>query len=238
MKRVFLSAEWRHLAMINYAIDPKALQPFVPAGTEVDSFEGVTYISLVGFQFLKTSVLGLRFPFHHNFEEVNLRFYVRAKSEEGWRRGVVFVRELVPRRAIAWVARLIYGEPYLAVPMRHRVHVGIHAFAARYEWFHRRRWQYLEVTGTGAPAEITIGSLEEFISEHYWGFTRRARASTQYQVEHPRWRVWNGALAKFDADVANLYGPAFVESLSAAPRSAFLAEGSPVTVLRHTPTRS
>jgi hypothetical protein len=219
--------------MINYAIDPAVLQPLVPRGTELDSFAGVTYVSVVGFQFLKTRVLRIPFPFHQNFEEVNLRFYVRQKCRDGWRRGVVFVRELVPRRAIAFVARTFYGEPYLALPMRHHLEHGASGFTARYEWRRGGTWESLEVTGAGEPQEIAPGSLAEFITEHYWGYTTRAKGSTQYEVQHPRWRAWTSREARLEADIAALYGPQFVEALSAPPASAFLAEGSPVAVLMH-----
>ena len=103
----FLTAQWRHLVLINYEIAPEIVRPYVPRGTEIDSFDGRTYASLVGFLFLDTRLRGVPIPFHRNFEEVNLRLYVRRKGAEGWRRGVVFVREIVPRLALAWVARTL-----------------------------------------------------------------------------------------------------------------------------------
>ena len=221
--------------MLNYAVDPAVLRPLVPHGTELDTFEGTNYVSVVGFQFLKTAVLRVGIPFHRDFEEGNLRFYVRAKTADGWRRGVVFVKELVPRWAIAWVARTFYGEPYTALPMRHRVELTPQDFRARYEWRRAGQWEAVEVAGAGEAEEIAAGSLAEFITEHYWGYTLRAAGakSTQYQVEHPRWRVRTAAQASLEADVASLYGAAFVESLAAPPASAFLAEGSPVAVRFH-----
>ena len=97
----FLTADWRYLAMLNYVVDPRLIGPLVPPGTEIDYEDGQTFLSIVGFLFLDTRLLGLPIPLHRNFEEVNLRFYVRKKSADTWRRGVVFIRELVPRRAIA-----------------------------------------------------------------------------------------------------------------------------------------
>ncbi|HTO08358.1 MAG TPA: DUF2071 domain-containing protein, partial [Myxococcota bacterium] len=118
---VFLTAEWRDLAMLNYEIDPAVLEPRVPAGTELDAWSGRTFVSVVGFRFLRTRVLGVPVPYHVDFDEVNLRFYVRRKSGADWRRGVVFVKEIVPRRAIALVARVAYAENYVAHPMRHSI---------------------------------------------------------------------------------------------------------------------
>ena len=230
--RTFLTAEWRYLAMLNYALDASVLKRLVPPGTELDSYRGDTFVSVVGFRFLSTRVFGWAFPFHRNFEEVNLRFYVRRNTAEGWRRGVVFVRELVPRRAIAFVARTCYGEPYTALPMRHRIDHTMEQIRVEYGWQRQGRWESVQAAAEGQPEAIKNGSVEEFITEHYWGYTAHKAACSEYQVEHPRWQVWHAAEAALDADVSSLYGDAFVESLSARPASAFIADGSPV-VVRH-----
>jgi uncharacterized protein len=224
----FLTAEWRHLAMLNYAVDPKILAPLVPAGTELDFHNGKTFVSVVGFLFLHTRVLGVPIPLHRNFEEVNLRFYVRRRAEDGWRRGVTFVRELVPRRAIAFVARAFYDEPYLAVPMRHSISHGPHELSLQYQWWRNNRWETLGMTAAEDPRES--GAHEEFITEHYWGYTKRASATSEYGVEHERWQLRSAVAWNFEADVASLYGPQFVETLRTEPVSAFIAEGSPVIV--------
>jgi len=216
--------------MLNFAIDPTLLQPFVPLGIEIDPYRGVTYVSLVGFRFLATRVLGVGVPLHRDFEEVNLRFYVRRKSGEDWRRGVVFIRELVPRRAIAFVARVFYGEPYSALPMRHRIDHSSSQIRTEYAWQRCGRWESLHVAGAGEPQSIDRGSQEEFIAEHYWAYTARIGGCGEYQVEHPRWRVWRGIEAGLDADISGLYGECFTEALSARPVSAFIADGSPITV--------
>ncbi len=227
----FLTAEWRYLVMLNYRVEFEVLRPLVPPGTELDTFGGETFLSLVGFQFLRTRIFGIAFPWHTDFEEVNLRFYVRRKSADGWRRGVVFVRELVPRWAIAFIARACYGEPYLALPMRHRIDFS-GGIRAEYGWRRAGRWESMYARGTGDPQPIAPGSAEEFITEHYWGYNAQKSGSSEYQVEHPHWRVWPACEAGFDAQVSELYGERFVESLSAAPVTAFIAEGSPVAVRR------
>ena len=234
--RTFLTAEWHSLAMINYEVDPAVLAPFVPAGTELDEFHGRVFVSMVGFLFLKTRVLGIPFPWHQNFEEVNLRFYVRRRveGEDGWRRGAVFVREIVPRRIIATVARVLYNEPYLTCPTRHRVERSADATTAEYGWHYGGQWNVLSVHAEGGePGGIAPGSEEEFITEHYWGYNRQRGGGTmEYQVEHPRWRVWKGREHRFECDVRRLYGEEFVPCLSAPASSAFLVEGAPVSVRR------
>lgn len=234
---VFLTAEWRYLVMLNFEVDPAVLRPYVPRGTELDPWEGSTLVSLVAFWFEKTRVKGWAVPFHTDFEEVNLRLYVRRKGPEGWRRGVVFIKEIVPRRAIAAVARVFYNERYVSLPMRHRFafpqedrerDVGV-----EYAWRHRGQWESVRATASGLPQEMGAGSLEEFITEHYWGYSaQRDGSCMEYEVEHPRWRVWPVTSHALECDAAALYGRTLGESLGAPAHSAFVALGSPITVRR------
>lgn len=233
MSPVFLTAEWRDLVMLNYAVDPDILAPYVPRGTAVDRWQGTTFVSLVAFSFLNTRVKGIPVPFHRDFEEINLRFYVRAEGPEGWRRGVVFVREVVPRRAIAALARRLYNENYVACRTRSRIETDAPGGARRieYGWRHRGAWLSIGATCSGPPELSAEGSEEEFITEHYWGYSsRRDGGTVEYRVEHPRWRV-RAATDRFaDGNFAEFYGARFAEALSRPPTSAFVAEGSPVKV--------
>jgi uncharacterized protein YqjF (DUF2071 family) len=231
----FLTAEWRHLAMLNYEVDASVVAPLLPRGTEVDFWEGKTYLSVVGFLFLDTRVLGVPIPFHRNFEEVNLRFYVRRKGPEGWRRGVVFVKELVPRRAIASLARALYNENYVAVPMGHSLELAADVpgriQSVSYRWRLGGREHGLRIRTDGDPQPLSPGSHEEFIAEHYWGYTAQRDGSTvEYRVTHPTWRVSASSEARLDCDVAVVYGERFRPFLAGQPTTAFLAEGSPITV--------
>ncbi|HEX6387046.1 MAG TPA: DUF2071 domain-containing protein [Anaerolineae bacterium] len=238
-KQEFLTAEWRYLIMGNYEVDPDLLLPHEPRGAELDTWDGRTFVSIVGFLFLNTRVLRLAIPMHTNFEEVNLRFYLRRRGPEGWRRGVVFVKELVPRRAIATVARLAYNENYVALPMRHEITdtptLNGHAreVGVEYGWHFQKRWHCLRASAQGEPQPIVRGSEEEFIAEHYWGYSvQRSGSALEYQVEHPPWRVWPVDKYTFECDVTALYGSRFAGYLCGWPSSVFLAEGSTV-VVRH-----
>jgi hypothetical protein len=255
IRGVFLSARWQALAMLNYEIDPAVLAPLVPRGTALDAHDGRTYVSVVGFLFLGTRVLGLPIPFHRNFEEVNLRFYVRREVSGEVRRAVTFVKEIVPRWAIATTARWTYNEPYLALPMRHSVGGPAREFVGQtagfsaacsadrssrdavcYSWRLAGRWNSLSVRHQGEPAPLLHGSHEQFIAEHYWGYCpQRDGGTVEYRVVHPSWRVWRGADAQLNCNVAALYGPQFVPFLKGPPATAFIADGSEVAVLR--PTR-
>src|SRR6266513_1960620 len=157
--------------MLNFVVDPKIVAPLVPPGTEIDFENGETFLSMVGFLFLDTRLLGLPIPLHRDFEEVNLRFYVRKKSADTWRRGVVFVRELVPRRAIALVARTFYGERYVALPMKHNIEHVDDRLSVEYSLRRGKKWEFLKMSASSGPQSISIGSHAEFITEHYWGYT-------------------------------------------------------------------
>jgi uncharacterized protein YqjF (DUF2071 family) len=222
--------------MLNYPADANMLQQFVPDGTELDLWQGRAYLSVVGFMMLDTRVRGIPIPCHRNFEEVNLRMYVRRKAADGWRRGVVFIKEIVPRWMTAWVARRFYNENYVAMPMRHDVVLPSAATSAgsvRFEWSSEGRWNSVSAQITGSPVALAKGSEEEFITEHYWGYCQQRDGSTvEYGVEHPPWRVWTAANPRLDCDVAATYGAEFAASLAGTPTSAFVADGSPVVVRR------
>lgn len=238
MPSSFLTAEWRNLLMVNYEVDPAILLPRVPAGTVLDTWNGKAFVSMVGFLFLRTRIKGVPIPFHINFEEINLRFYVRRELDGEARRGVVFVKEIVPQKAIAWIARRFYNENYVAMPTGHLVRlpegegdVG----EVGYEWRHEQKWNRLSAAIAGRPGPAAPDSEEAFITEHYWGYARQPDNSTvEYGVEHPRWNVWSALESTFDCDVPAIYGREFADSLTRAPHSAFVADGSGIIVRKGT----
>lgn len=234
MPKKFLTAQWRNLLMANFETDPAVLRSYVPYGTELDEWNGKHYVSLVGFLFKDTRVRGLSIPFHKNFEEVNLRFYVRYKHAEGWRRGVVFVKELVPKRMITMVANTLYGEKYATLPMRHTWEdFDQQRMKVRYEWQSGRQWNHIEAIADKAAAFVAPGSKEHFITEHYWGYTQlNAQQTSEYQVTHPSWKIHPVHEFSFHCDTEAIYGRHFTESLSQTPASVFLAEGSGIEVMK------
>jgi uncharacterized protein YqjF (DUF2071 family) len=225
----FLTAKWHDLIMVNYEVDPKLLEPRVPPGTELDLQDGKCFVSLVGFMFLDTRVMEFLVPFHINFEEVNLRFYVKRETEGELRRGVVFVKEIVPKSAIAAIARILYGEPYERWEMSNfRDDEQV-----RYSWQRGDCTNTLSVTrgaNLGVPEE---GSHGEFIIEHYWGYTKRGEERTdEYKVEHPKWELFSAENPRIDVDFRTTYGKEFAFLSNSEPSSVLLAAGSEIAVYK------
>ncbi len=224
----FLTAKWQDLIMANYEVDPALLAPRVPRGTEIDLNDGKCFISLVGFMFLETRVLGIPIPFHINFEEVNLRFYTKREMADETRRAVCFVKEIVPRWAIATVARVVYGEPYECWKMSHDRTDTI----VVYDWAndgHRNRLSVEIDESIGVPAS---GSHGEFIIEHYWGYTDRGNRVDEYKVEHPKWELFSVNNVLIDVDFGKTYGEEFAFLSEQKPYSVLLAKGSEVAVYK------
>jgi len=229
----FLTARWERLVMLNYEVDPSVLEGLVPRGTTLDAWHGKHFVSVVGFEFLDTRVLGFPVPFHRNFDEVNLRFYVRREVNDEVRRGVVFIKEIVPRAAIAWLANALYNEKYVAMPMAHeRVDEGSSRHIT-YRFHQNDRHYAIGATVEGEPFTPLDDSAETFIAEHYWGYVSQRDGSTvEYQVEHPRWNVWRAPAHRLEGDTGAVYGGDFASILARTPSSVFVAEGSAVTVHR------
>lgn len=232
--RPFLTARWESLVLLSFDCPREFLEPLLPGGIELDSWHGSDLISLVGFRFVDTRIRGIRVPWHRTFEEVNLRFYVRRTGPDGsLRRAVVFIKELVPRRAIVTVARLLYNEPYSSVAMNNQVSLDAESGGtAAYGWMYGGFDYRLHARVSGAATVPVPGSEAEFITEHYWGYTGQRDGSTlEYRVDHPSWRVWTASEASYESPATQaLYGPRFSEVLAAEPSSAFVAMGSEVTV--------
>lgn len=228
--RKFLTAEWRKLIMANYEVSPSSLLPLLPAGTELDTYNGKTYVSLVGFMFNNTKVLGIKIPYHINFPEVNLRFYVRFKEKGEWRRGVVFVREIVSRPAITFVANAIFKERYITLPMRYSIKTEP-KLEVSYRWKNKQHWYSIEAEAADKMQPIAAGSKEEFITNQSAGYSSaRPGVTSEYRVYHPLWEIYPVMSYNIQCDFENMYGKNFAFLCSQSPQSVYLVEGSPVTV--------
>lgn len=227
----FLTAQWNNLALINYEIDAKILENYIPKGTEIDNWNGKCYISLVGFMFENVKLLGMKIPFHINFEEVNLRFYVKRFENNEWKRGVVFIKEIVPKPALTLVANTIYKEHYQTLPMKHSITENLDSKDFVYQWKTKNKWNTILVETEKNPIEIEVNSEAEFITEHYFGYTKVNDEKTfEYEVKHPRWEQLKVVNHKIDVDFESVYGSELKFLNNQKPISVMLAVGSEISV--------
>ncbi len=227
----FLKAEWRKLAIANYEIDSEILKKFLPFGTELDYWEDKCYISLVGLNFLNTRLLGLKIPFHINFQEVNLRFYVKRLENSQWKRGVVFIKEIVAKPAISFFANTIYKENYETFKMKYFFQKNDSTQHVSYSWEKDNIRNSFNVKSCNELREINLNSKIEFIIERYWGYARIQNFKTnEYEVKHPTWKYYPVKTFKVDVDFDKVYGKEFEFLKNVNPSSVYLLEGSEVSV--------
>lgn len=227
----FLKAEWRKLVIANYVIDPSVLEKYLPFGTQLDLWKDQCFVSLVGFRFVNTKMLGLKIPFHTNFEEVNLRFYVKRLENNEWKRGVVFIKEIVPKVAITLVANTFYKEHYETMTMDHHWSDDGVNRTVEYKWKKHKRWHSIQVEASSESSPLIPGSETEFITEHYWGYAQvNATKTNEYEVTHPRWDTYEVKKYSIEVDFGAVYGKEFGFLTGAQPTSVMLAEGSEITV--------
>jgi uncharacterized protein YqjF (DUF2071 family) len=231
MINTFLSARWENLIMANYAINPEILKPYLPHGVELDVYKNETFLSLVGFMFKRTSLFGIPIPFLGTFEEVNLRFYVKRTDGDTIKRGVVFINETVPYKLVAWVANKLYHEHYIAIPTTNRMSRTERSQHIAYDWRMNGKWNRLAAHTVLEKEAMNVGSMEEFIFEHYYGYTKiNERCSQEYKVNHPTWQVNKVLDYAIDCDFRSMYGHDFAFLSNQQPTSVMVAAGSPVTV--------
>jgi uncharacterized protein YqjF (DUF2071 family) len=230
MSNTFLKANWENLVMANYEVDPSILAPYLPNGVELDFFNNKTYVSLVGFMFKKTSLFGVPIPFFGSFEEINLRFYVQRIEEKKIKKGVVFINETVPFKIVALLANKLYKEHYISIPTKNSISIDEHK-NIQYEWKMNEKWNSIIVQSDINKYKIEPTSIEEFIFERYFGFTKLSPSSTQeYRIHHPKWSTHKILNYTIDCDFGPMYGNAFADLNNQAPNSIIMAEGSEVRV--------
>lgn len=231
MAKTFLKAHWNNVVMINYTVPKQVLIPYLPYGVELDDFQGNYYISLVGFKFLRSSLFGIPIPFFGSFDEVNLRFYVKRKVNDEYRRGVVFICELVPYSIVATLANKLYKEHYRKAKIQSKIVMSKGHKSISYEWEINNQKSAIDIRFDDVEIEILHNSHEEFIYEHYYGFTKVNEKETwEYKVNHERWSVNKYLGHQINCNFENLYGKAFAFLNNQEPHSVYNAVGSKVDI--------
>lgn len=223
---IFLTAKWKNLLLLNYEVNPEILKSYIPNGTQIDFYKNKCYISLVGFMFKNTKVLGMQLPYHINFEEVNLRFYVKYNDK----RGVVFIKEIVPKPLITAIANSIYKEHYETSKMSHIWKKENKSNYIEYTWKKDNKVQSISVLTEIEPIKIKPNSIEDFITEHYFGYTKNENKTFEYEVQHPSWLHYPVIDYKLNIDFRKNYGKDFSFLNHLQPNSIILAKGSKISV--------
>lgn len=228
---IFLKANWENIVMANYALDPKILEPYLPKGVELDLYEGKAVVSLVGFMFKNTKLFNVHIPYFGTFEEINMRFYVLRKEEDEIKRGVVFINETIPYKLVAWMANKLYKEHYTTIPTKHTINITEHKKEIKYEWLKDNKWNSIALETSVSSEAMAEGSFEQFIFEHYYGYTKiNEMATEEYRLHHPSWKVNTITKCVIDCNFKSMYGDDFEILNSTKPIAVFIAEGSKVEV--------
>jgi uncharacterized protein len=229
--KIFLKARWENIIMANYEISPEILQPYLPKGVELDLFEGKAYVSLVGFMFKNTKIFNIPIPYLGTFEEINLRFYVIRKEAGRTKRGVVFINETIPYKIVAWMANKLYKEHYTTIPTKHKISQNEITKNINYQWLKDNKWNNITLESSISSKEMERGSLEQFIFEHYYGYTKITEKDTEeYRLHHPSWLINTVNNFTIDCDFKSMYGKDFEILNTTAPTAVFIAEGSKVEI--------
>lgn len=228
---LFLKANWENIIMVNYEIAPEILVPFLPKGVELDLFKGKAYVSLVGFMFKETKLFNIPIPKLGTFEEINLRFYVTRTEDGITKRGVVFINETIPYKIVAWMANKLYKEHYTVVPTKHTISKDATNQNIKFEWLIDRKWNSIYVENSLSCHKMQDDSLEKFIYEHYYGYTKVSEKNTEeYRLHHPSWEIHDVLDYKIDCDFKAMYGDSFALLNYAKPEAVFIAKGSSVGI--------
>lgn len=231
----FLTARLSRLILLNYEIDPALLAPCLPTHTELDFYEHRTFVSLLGLHFSNPSIYGLPLPFFREYAQVNLRFYVRRRIERGnWRRGVAFIKQIVPYRPVAWAARNLFHEPVVtrSTDQVNRSQ-GRETMMTEYGWRSGNQRYFIRTVYSNQPVLPEPGSVEKFLLERYWGYSRQKDGGClEYRFSHPPWQICRAVKAEASSGLGDFYGPPFAGLFGKQPDSAFAACGSQVTLHR------
>ena len=214
-----LTMRWEELLFLHWPMAAAVLRPHLPAGLELETFDGSAWLGVVPFRMARTRLRWLPpVPTTHTFPEINLRTYVRA----GGRSGVWFFSLDAASRLAVESARLGFGLPYFAARMAcRRDGECVHYHSERTDWrgpaaSFRGDWRPV---GSFAPA--VRGTLLHFLVERYCMFVSRRGRLMCGEVAHAPWQLAAAEVRLEANDMTRLLGCELlgppVSALVAAP---------------------
>jgi len=229
-----INAKWKKLLLVNYPVNKELLEPYLPHHTEFALWNNSCYVSLVGFLFLDVKLGGIPIPMHTNFVEINLRFYVRRRTNDEWRYGVVFLKEIVGLPLVTYVANNFFKEHYDTMPVGYDIARKSDELKVEYRW-KKKEWNSIRILSEPEKIPMEEKSREDFFTTQHWGYTKLRSGSTrEYSVIHPKWDIYKTKEYSINVDYGRVFGDQFNFLSNQKPDSAFLAEGSEITLHEHT----
>jgi hypothetical protein len=189
---------WGSLTFLHWRFDPGVIQRRLPAGFQVDTFDGAAWVSMTPF-FMTFRVSGLPpIPGMRAFPETNVRTYVRGPGGED---GIWFFSLEASSLPLVLSARTLYGVPYRWAAMS--VDVGT---TVRYQ--SRRR------LGPPAGHDITIRpgdrcggtDLDHWLSGRWRGWTRVAGQACSVPAAHPPWQLCEASVVHLEESLLRVNG--------------------------------
>lgn len=228
--KTLLTAEWTNLLVATFETDKNLLQKFLPAKTELSDWNGKHFMSIVGFMFSKPRLLNITSPFYRKFEEVNLRFYVRRKEKNKWKNGVVFIKEIAPSPLVGLVAKWLYHESFISLPMKHNLNITDAERNIEYRWKIGHSWNYIKIQASLSHS-LSPHTIEAFIADRHWAYTKAGDHRTfEFEIEHSPWNIFPSHSFEMNLDAAKIYGSEFAEYFHQKPLTVFLMDGSQTKV--------
>ena len=199
VRRAVFTQHWGDLTMLHWPVAPEVVAPLLPAGTEPDVLDGVTYVGLVPFVMSRVRILGTPpLPYLSRFAETNVRLY--AFDPASGRRGVVF-RSLEAARLLPVVAaKVSYRLPYLWAQMSVRHGPDTVSYQTRRRWPGPR--------GAGGTVRVRKGppcaadELALFLTARWGLFSSWYGGRTAFApVDHAAWPLHRAELLDLDDDL-------------------------------------
>lgn len=216
---------------MNYIISPEILENYLPAYTIIDYFKGNCFTSLVGFPFRNVEIAGMKIPFYTDFEEINLRFYVKRFDGTTWRKGTVFISEIANKSALKFLANSFLHEKYQTLETRQEIKENSELIETKYSWRTWMNWQFLNLISEKPSESVAEGTEAHFIMDRSSGYQKYDTATTnEYGISHPKWNIYPIRSFDINVDFEESFDSNFPVLNETLPHSVILARGSSVAV--------
>ena len=175
---------WHHLLFAHWRLDADSLRGHIPAGLELDTYQGEAWLGIVPFHMTNVAPRGVpALPWVSAFPELNVRTYVRLEGKPG----VYFFSLDATNPLAVWGAWTLFHLPYFTASMTVSVVDDHVRYASRRRSGESARFvaEYWPCAEPQAPAP---GSLEAFLTERYCLYAADSASRLhRLEIHHPPW---------------------------------------------------